>query len=62
MSRAKLFGSNVFGVAVGDGIVYRLCCALVVVEKIRGLDGEFLSIKSIISIFFCCFRSKVSCG
>ena len=37
------------GVGVGDGIANRLCCALVVVEKIRGFDGEFLSISSFVS-------------
>ena len=50
------------GVGVGDGIVNRLCCALVVVEKIRGPDGEFLSIKSFVSIFLCDLRRKVSCS
>ena len=34
--------------------------ALVVVEKTRGLDGEFLSIKSFVSIFLCDSRRKVS--
>ena len=59
---AKLFGGDMLGVGVGDGIVNRLGCALVVVEKIRGLDGEFLSIKSFVSVFLCNLRSKVSCG
>ena len=46
-----------FSVAVGDGIVYRLCCALVVIEKIRGLDGEIISEESVVSVFLCSFRS-----
>ena len=59
---AKLFGGDMLGVGVGDGIVNRLCCALVVVEKIRGLDGEFLSIKSFVSVFLCDLRRKASTG
>ena len=47
-------------VGVGDGVVDRLCGALVVIEKIWGLDGEFLAKASIISIFLCTLRSKVS--
>ena len=58
----KLFGCNMLSVAVGDGIVNRLCCAFVVIEKIRGLDGEFLSIKSVVSVFLCNLRRKVSCS
>ena len=46
-------------VGIGDGIVDRLCGALVVIEKIWGLDGEFLGEASIISIFLCTLRSKV---
>ena len=47
-------------VGIGDGIVYRLCGALVVVEKIRGLDGEFPCEECVVSVFLCCLRSKVS--
>ena len=50
------------GVGVDDGIVNRLGCALVVVEKIRGLDGEFLSIESIVTVFLCALQRKVSGG
>ena len=44
------------GVGIGDGIVNRLGCALVIVKKIRRLDGEFLFIESAISIFLCAFQ------
>ena len=57
---AKLFGGDMLGVGIGDGIVNRLGCALVVVEKIRRLDGKFLSIERIVTIFLCALQRKVS--
>ena len=39
------FGSNMFDVTVGDGIVNRLGCALVVIEKMRGLERVEIAIR-----------------
>ena len=41
-----------FDVTVGDGIVNRLGCALVVIEKMRGLERVEIAIERVVSILF----------